>query len=472
MSDAKPVLINSVSGLRGIVGTSLTVEKAMQFACATGRLLSDLSTEAKGPIRKRIVIARDSRPSGPLLNHVVSAGLMAMGVDVIEAGIASTPTVGVLVRQLKTIGAIQITASHNPREWNGMKVFSSDGRVLTADLADHLSNHFSHLTTGKETLQTFWSPVDELGIATDYTDPHQPHLDLLLDTINPECFQPHSLHVVLDSNHGVGSILGTRLLEKFGCRTTCLGQEPDGDFSHPPEPLEPHLRDLCRLVSEQQADVGFALDPDGDRLAVVDNKGHYIGEEYTLALAVDHLLSRKKGSVVTNVSTTQAIDDIARKYGCPCFRTKVGEAHVVERMIAESALVGGEGNGGVIDPRIGLVRDGFIAMGIILDLLQAGSQTLHECVKRLPQYYMVKDKVEMDTDLVDPLFEYLKKGLLPNSIDQTDGYRFQWDRAWVHIRPSNTEAIVRVLAEAPTKTEAQRLASQARYLLLEKKNHG
>ena len=186
MNDAKPVLINSVSGLRGIVGSSLTVENAMQFACVTGRLLADLSTESKGSIHKTIVIARDSRPSGPLLNHAVSAGLMAMGLDVIEAGIASTPTVGVLVRQLKTIGAIQITASHNPREWNGMKVFSSDGRVLTADLANKLSNHFSHLTTGKDCLQPFWSPVDELGITTDYTDPHQPHLDLLLDTINPE----------------------------------------------------------------------------------------------------------------------------------------------------------------------------------------------------------------------------------------------------------------------------------------------
>ena len=451
MSAGSNDLIVSVSGIRGIVGAGLTPGTVLAFAQALGTYLG------VGPV----VLSRDSRPSGDVLRHAVLAGLRASGCAVHDLGIAPTPTCGIAVRRLEAAGAIQITASHNPAPWNGLKLFGSDGAVLSA-------------AKGLEIKQIFDAALfksvrhDQLGGQHPCDDALAWHCDRVLEWIDGGRIRSRRFRTFFDANGGAGGPLGRNVLESLqGSTPVLVGEEPDGNFAHPPEPLAENLQTILPLVPKAGADVGFVLDPDADRLAIVDENGRYIGEELTLALAVLCRLRHERRPVVINMSSSRVVEDIAHQFGVPCHRSAVGEANVVERMRSSGALIGGEGNGGVIDPRVGWVRDPFIGMALVLDLLAQTGQKLSEIVAGLPSYAIVKDKYEVPRDRLPQLNAALQKRWPDARANTLDGLRLDWPDRWVHVRPSNTEPIVRVIAEAPRATEAQRLCREMGELLSE-----
>ncbi len=309
--------IISVSGLRGVVGDTLTPEVAIRYAAAFA------AVAPPGPI----VLARDSRPSGRMLAGAINSGLEAVGRSTINAGIVATPTTGVLVRHLGAAGGIQITASHNPSPYNGLKLFSAEGRVIPADLGEQVLQQYR---TGRPA----WVAHDSLGTGELLIDTQSAHLALVLATVQPERIRKRRFRVLLDSNHGAGGPLGRRLLEELGCRVTILGEETDGQFAHTPEPTAENLAGVCSAVTAAGADIGFCQDPDADRLAVIDAAGRYIGEEYTVALCVEHVLRHARGPIVTNCSSSRMSQDLAERAGVPFFRSAVGEANVVDAMLA------------------------------------------------------------------------------------------------------------------------------------------
>jgi phosphomannomutase len=439
----EPGLIVSVSGIRGVIGQSLTPEVATAFAAALG-------THTGGG---RIVLSRDGRPSGILLRHAVLAGLLSAGCTVDDLGVVPTPTCGLAVRQLQAAGGIQITASHNPAQWNGLKLFGSDGMVLSAVLGEQLKDLF----LAGRFRRVSWS---ELGTVKECRQAEDWHCDRVLELVDVPRIRTRKPSVFLDANGGAGGPLGRRLLEALHCRTICRACDADGQFLHEPEPVLTNLRDVCPLVPQKGADIGFVLDPDADRLALIDDTGHYIGEELTLALAVRFRLQQERGSVVVNMSTSRVNEDIAGQFGCRLYRAAVGEANVVEKMQHVGAVIGGEGNGGVIDPRVGWVRDPFIGMGLILNLMAETGKKLSELVAELPPYHIVKDKYPLDRDQLPKLFATLTTRWPEAAVNQEDGLRLDWPDRWVHVRPSNTEPIVRVIAEAPRQEEAEGLCSE------------
>ncbi|MDZ4656399.1 MAG: phosphoglucosamine mutase [Bythopirellula sp.] len=437
-------LIISVSGLRGVVGESLTPEIAIRYIAAFAEELPP------GPV----VVTRDGRHTGPLLEAAVQSALMAMGRVCYDAGIAATPTTGVLVRQLKAAGGIQISASHNPPEYNGIKLFDSAGRVIPAAAGQKVIDRF-HAGEPR------WKLFDELSQCEVVDDTISAHLGLVLATSNVERIKRRKYRVLVDANHGSGSVLAVPLLETLGCEVIVLGDKPDGLFSHPPEPTSENLQSVLAKVTETKADIGFCQDPDADRLAIIDETGQYIGEELTLALVADHVLRKTPGPVVTNCSTSRMTQDIAEKYGVPFFRSKVGEANVVDLMLAEKAVLGGEGNGGVIDPRVGLVRDSFVGMALVLDAMAAREMSVSELVAELPRYAIHKAKVSLPPEKIAASFTALEKHFADAKSDYLDGLRLDWPHKWLLIRGSNTEPIVRIFAEAPTADEAKRLCDEA-----------
>jgi phosphomannomutase len=436
-------LIVSVSGIRGIVGEGLTPEKATAFAAALG-------TYTGG---SRIVLSRDGRPSGAMVRHAVLAGLLAAGSEVHDLGVAPTPTCGLATRQLGAAGAVQITASHNPAPWNGLKLFGGDGRVLNAADGEKVQNLF----TSGNFRRAAW---DRLGTWAECQQAEDWHLSRVLELVDVPNIRARALRTFLDANGGAGGPLGRRLLEALHAQAICQGCEADGTFVHEPEPVAANLTAICPRVAGAGASVGFVLDPDADRLALIDETGRYIGEELTLALAVLFRLRQERGPVVINMSTSRVVEDVARQFGCPCHRSAVGEANVADRMQEVGAVIGGEGNGGVIDPRVGYVRDPFIGMGLVLNLLAESGKRLSEVVAGLPAYAIVKDKYTVARERLPDLFARLLGPWPEAKVNRLDGLRLDWDDRWVHVRPSNTEPIVRVIAEAPGQDDAQRLCAE------------
>jgi phosphomannomutase len=436
--------ILSISGLRGVVGDGLDPAYLADFACA-------LATMTDGGT---VVLSRDGRSTGPLVKHAVLAGLLAGGCRVLDADIASTPTCGVLVRELSADAGLQITASHNPVEWNGLKPFRSLGGVF-----DHVQG--AQLVELLQSRQFRLKPWNGVGSVEAIADPHALHLGKVLSKVDVAGVARRRLKVVLDCGHGAGALLGPRLLEALGCQAKILGGHADGKFEHPPEPLAQNLQGLCEAVRKYGADVGFAQDPDADRLAVVDEMGRYIGEELTLALCADYLLPKRRGPIVVNGSTSRTSADLAERHGCAFHRSSVGEANVVEEMLKQRAVLGGEGNGGLIDPEIGYVRDSFAAMAYILSGLVERGATLAQWVSELPQYAIVKDKVTCAASAVEPACAALKKFYTDATPTEGDGLRLDWPDRWVQVRASNTEPIVRVIAEAPDEGLARLLCDQA-----------
>jgi phosphomannomutase len=440
MSD--PII--SVSGLRGVVGKSLTPEVALRYACAMAAGLPD------GPI----VLTRDSRATGPMLADVVRGGLCAAGRTVIDAGIAATPTTGVLVRTYGAAGGVQISASHNPAEYNGLKLFSNRGRVLDNAAGEQVLRRYRDLDFA-------WADHTLVGEARNCLDSTEEHLRLVLKTVHSEAIRERRFRVLLDANHGAGSLMGRQMLDALGCNVKVLGGKPDGLFDHPPEPTAENLKDVCRQVLESKTEIGFCQDPDADRLAIIDDQGRYLGEEYTLALCLDHVLRRRPGPVVVNCATSRMNEDIARNYGAPFFRTAVGEANVVEVMLAQTATFGGEGNGGPIDPMVGYVRDSFVGMALVLDAMAARGMSVADLADELPRYEIHKTKLAVDRDMITPVFSALENRFRDATPDYQDGLRLDFGKSWLLVRASNTEPIIRVIAEATTRDEAVALCAEA-----------
>lgn len=436
-------LIISVSGLRGIVGETLTPDVAIRYACAFAGTLPE------GPV----VVTRDGRSTGQMLAHCLFGCLCATGRDVIDAGIAATPTTGILIRKHNAAGGIQISASHNPPPYNGLKLFGADGRILTAAAGEPVTQRY-------RSGDAAWITHDLIGKVVPCEDTISEHGALVLATVDVEKIRSKRFKVLLDSNHYSSALLGRYFLEQLGCDLNHVGAETDGCFSHALEPTEENLRDECSQVSSAGADVGFFPDPDGDRLAVVDETGRYVGEEYTLALCVDHILRKNPGPVVTNVATSRMAEDISQRYGVPFARAPVGEANVVEAMLVHNAVIGGEGNGGAIDPRVGYVRDSFVGMAQILDSMAAREMKLSELVDELPRYHIEKRKLKLDREELPGAVEVIRQHFPDARFDESAGTRFTWDDKWLLLHPSNTEPIVRLIAETKSADQTNALCDK------------
>ncbi len=444
-------LLFSVSGARGIIGRGLTPLVFARLAAHFG--------EWCGP--GRIVVGRDSRVSGEMAMAAVTSGLLGVGCDVVDLGIVPTPTVEVAVRRLQAKGGVQISASHNPAEWNALKLLSARGIFLTAAEGADLK---ARIEGGPPSFR----PWNELGRRTERFDFTTIHVDELLASplVGAEQVRTRGLVAVVDCVAGSGGVAARLLLDRLGVVSHWLHAEPTGRFPRNPEPLVENLGELARAVTAHGADVGFALDPDADRVAVVDETGRPIGEEVTLAVVIDSLLPELGPDVVVNVSTTMAIEEIAARHGARVHRTPVGEVNVTEKMLEIGARIGGEGNGGIIIPEINPGRDGILGIALWLSALARSGETVSKLAARIPPTVMRKDKIETkDVDLDAALAE-LKKGLGTAREETIDGLKLVFDDGWVHLRRSNTEPVLRLLAEARSAARADELVRRTREIVL------
>ncbi len=447
-------LIISVSGLRGIVGQSLTPAVVVNYLTAFATWLKTRPTVAGG--RPVVVIGRDGRSSGVSLQHAAIAALQASGCDCRVADVAATPTIGVLVRALQADGGIQLSASHNPPPYNGIKLFDASGRVINAQAGAAVKTAYLN---GDQA----WCDFDQIGHATLVDDPHAPHLQSVLKTVDTNVIRSRRFRVLLDSNHGAGGALGRRLLEQLGCEVTVLGETPDGQFEHVPEPTAENLQEVAAIVRNHGCDVGFCQDPDADRLAIVDADGRYVGEECTLALCVQRALQHEatRGPIVINGASSSMSEMLAANAAVPCYRSAVGEANVADKMIAVNASYGGEGNGGPIDPRVGLVRDSFVGMAQVLALMAETGKTLAQLVDALPKRALHKSKASIAGVNLQEAIQTIVARFADAEADHSDGLRLTWPDRWLLVRGSNTEPIVRLIAEAEDESTAAAMCEQA-----------
>jgi phosphomannomutase len=447
-------LMVSVSGVRGRVGEALTPEVVTRFAAAFGAYLSDLTRN-----RASVVLARDSRTSGPMFMRAASAGLQSAGCDVIEVGLAPTPTALFAIRHHQAQGGIVVTASHNPVEWNALKLASSTGMFLDADEAARMR---SYLDDGA----IRWATWDQIGAVLPDTGAVQRHLNAVLSIpyLDIAALRQRRFKVALDCVHGAGAVLLPPLLDALGCEVIPIGIEPDGRFPREPEPVAANLGDLEQLVRDHRADIGIATDPDADRVSLVSNSGKAIGEDFTLALATALVLRHRPGPVVTNLSTSRVLEDIVETAGQVLYRAPVGEINVARKMQEVRAVIGGEGNGGVILPDVHLTRDSAVATALVLQVLLESGGSLQDLVSSQRGYVIVKDKLPRDAGSLEQAFGTLEKQLAAPVADRQDGLRLEWpeQRRWLHLRASGTEPILRIIAEAETEEQARRMVSQAR----------
>lgn len=444
-------LIISVSGLRGEVGRTLTPEVAIRYAVAFSMSISNA-----GPF----VITRDGRRSGDLFADALCAALEAVGRSVLDGGIAATPTTGILIRDQKAAGGIQISASHNPIEFNGLKLFSAEGRVIPKSAGEKVLETYRALEDGS--ISPPWVETGRIGRRVSLDDTISVHRAAVLQTVDVEKIAAKKFRVLLDSNHGAGSVLGKPLLEWLGCDVICKGETPNGEFAHTPEPTAENLAGILDDVRRAKVDVAFCQDPDADRLAVIDQNGRYIGEEYTVAICAKHRLSKRSGPVVVNCATSRMTLDVAEEFGVPAYRSAVGEANVVDRILSSGAVFGGEGNGGPIDPAVGLVRDSFVGMANILEAMADRRVTVAELADELPRYAILKEKATLAPERVSSALDALAEHYREYEMDRQDGLRVDFPKSWVLVRASNTEPIVRIIAEAENDSAAKALCGEVR----------
>jgi phosphomannomutase len=443
-------LMISVSGVRGRVGEALTPEVVSTFAAGFGAW-----ARARGTSRS-IVVGRDSRVSGPMFHRATLAALQSVGCDVIDVGLAPTPTIQLAVEHHHAAGGLAITASHNPIEWNALKFIGPSGLFLDsaegAEMRRFIESRFARAT---------W---DSLGDVRPDDAAIQRHIEqvLALPFLDVAGIRHRRFTVALDCVRGAGGAILPALLDRLGCQVTAINLETDGRFPRPPEPVAANLGDLERLVLSAGADIGFATDPDVDRLALVSDTGQAIGEDWTLALAARLVLRSRRGPVVANLSTSLILDDVADEAGATVIRAPVGEVNVAVRMREERASIGGEGNGGVILPELHLGRDAPVAVALMLQMLLEDGVPLSQTVARYPRYAIVKDKLDRPNAALDAVYDSLRAGFPDAEVDNQDGLRLAWRDRWVHVRPSGTEPIVRVIAEAPSETEARDLITRSR----------
>ncbi len=435
----------SISGVRGEIGSTLSPQVVQKYVMAFAAYLNG----------GKVVLGRDSRVSGPFINDIVEGCLAASGCDVIDIGIVPTPTVEMEIEYHRAAGGIAITASHNPIQWNGLKFMGSDGRFLNPEEAAKV---YALADEGAFLLQ----PWDKLGSVTVDNGANKRHINAVLKIsyLDVKAIRKRRFKVAVDTVNGAGGLIIPQLLEELGCEVTVINGEPNGRFAHTPEPLPENLTQLTQAVKEQSADVGFAVDPDVDRCAIVDNNGVPIGEEYTLAIAAQLVFSKKMGRMAVNMSTSRASEDIAKYFNCMFVRSKVGEINVAEKMKEIDAIIGGEGNGGVILPELHMGRDAPVAVALTLQALLEQGGTMAELKASLPQYEMVKLKVNIAGMNPDKILKDLAEKYKEQNQDLLDGVKIDFLDSWVHLRKSNTEPIVRVIAEAPTEEKARKLADR------------
>ncbi len=443
-------LLFSVAGARGIVGKTIDVDVVTRLTLAFCNVLPS----------GHIVVGRDTRPSGEAFKLAAMAAVSASGRKVIDVGIAATPTVELMVEQLGAAGGIILTASHNPIAWNALKFLDHRGIFINKEmgdgvLANYQNNNFD-LALG-----------DGYGAIETFDNASQDHIaDILaLDIIDVDKIRERKFKVVLDCINGAGSVIAPDLLAALGVEVVGINVKDDGDFFRDPEPRPDTLQELAEKVKAEGADLGFASDPDADRLALVDNTGTAISEEYTLAVAIDHVLSHTPGPVVANMSTSGVVDAVAKNHAVPVYRTPVGEAHVVARMLESGAPIGGEGNGGVIYPTLHPGRDAPLGMAFILQILAERGVSLRELVDTYPPFVIAKSKTPLGGEFsLERISGYLGE-LNPDTIDTQDGVKAVFADRWIHLRISNTEGVVRIITEAPTAAEADELQQQAKQVL-------
>lgn len=430
-----------VSGIRGIVGEAFSAEAVLNFCQSFGTL-------TKGG---RVVVSRDTRVSGYMYKSLVKAALIANGCTCIDVDVCPTPTTQIMVRELRADGGVIVTASHNPIQYNGLKFINNKGLFLNE-------------LEGKKLLQIYNGKkfnnvkVDKIKSAVcDHTAIDR-HLKLVLNFIKPGLIKKSGFKAAYDCCNGAGSFITPKLMKELGVKTVALNEKPDGFFPHVPEPVPQNLGELCETVKKYKCDVGFAQDPDADRLAIIDEKGSPIGEEYTLVLAAKFILKKHpNAAVVTNLSTTRAVDDVAKEFGAKVIRTKVGEINVVEELIKTKSIVGGEGNGGLILPAIHPCRDSLTAMTVILKFMAEEKKKLSEILAGIPRYEIIKRSFHCSIEEAQAVVRKLKKRYSAEKINTLDGIKIDFKDSWAHIRPSNTEPIARVIVEAKTLNEAQKL---------------
>jgi len=432
-----PTLKISISGVRGVIGESLTPTLLTRFAQAFGTYVG----------ARTIVIGRDPRTSGEMVKQAVVAGLLSSGCRILDIGMCPVPTIQLLVRHHRAHGGIAITASHNPAEWNALKFIGQGGFFLNTGQARELLDIYhqgEYTRVGGADMRE----VAELSGATDF------HIHTIMEVMGPLPARTKKLRVVLDACNGAGSLVGPKLLEALGAEVLTINVIPNGLFPRPAEPLAENLGDLCAAVRAQQADVGFAQDMDADRLAIVSEEGVAIGEEYTLLLATLKVLGRNPGPVVANLSTTSALQQVVSRFGCSLFLSKIGEVNVTEEMQKRNAVIGGEGNGGVIYPRLNFARDSLVGMALILHLLAETGQTITDLVNTLPRFAMVKEKLVCPSDKISVVLRMLRQKYATYPMDLRDGVKVSLPNGWFLVRGSNTEPIIRVIAEAEREADA------------------
>jgi phosphomannomutase len=438
-------LMVSISGIRGIVGESLTPQVIQKYTLAFGTHLN----------HQKVIVGGDSRTSGTYIRNLVKGCLEATGCDVIDIGIVPTPTVQMEILHHQAAGGVAITASHNPPEWNGLKFMDANGRFLNPAKAEQI---YRAADEGQVVYQS-WTKIGKEWVDPDANHRHIEAI-LRLPFVEVNKIRKRKFKVIVDCVNGAGGLIIPDLLTELGCEIQVLNGEANGHFAHTPEPLPENLGELCSQVKKIKADIGFAVDPDVDRCAIIDNTGSPIGEEYTLALAVKFILMKKLGPVVVNMSSSRASEDITRYYNCRFIRTRVGEINVAEEMAREEAVIGGEGNGGVILPDLHLGRDAPLAVVLTLQFLLESGKTMRDLFLSLPQYKIVKAKINIEGLDPDNLLEKITLAHEDQPINNLDGIKIDTDNTWVHLRKSNTEPIIRIMAEAPTEKEAQQLVDQ------------
>jgi len=442
-------LMVSVSGIRGRVGEALTPEIVAGYAAAFGAWALRKNAGA-------IVIGRDSRVSGPMFHRAAIAGLQSVGAKIIDVGLTTTPTCQLAVEDHHAAGGIMLSASHNPVEWNALKFIGSSGMFLEASEGAAM-----RALVERGIPRATWDKLGSVELDSGAAERHIERI-LKIPYLDIDAIRARRFHVALDCVRGAGVVIVPALLERLGCRITAIHTEPDGRFPRAPEPVAENLGELETLVRDSKADFGVAVDPDVDRLALVSEKGKAIGEDYTLALAAMLVLTHRKGAVVTNLSTSLVVEDAVTRSGSKLTRAPVGEVNVAVRMRELQAVVGGEGNGGVILPEVHLGRDAPVGIALILQLLAEVGKPLSAVAGELPRYAIVKDKLDRPEASLDSVYAALKKTFADATADTQDGLRLAWSDRWLHVRPSGTEPIVRVIAEAPTEQEARALVQRAR----------